>query len=49
MAGINPFTLSLSKGAPPGRPFAATRSRHALAITNVILSKAKDLRLRIDF
>jgi hypothetical protein len=25
MTGTNPFTLSLSKGAPPGRPLGATR------------------------
>jgi hypothetical protein len=25
MTGIKPFALSVSKGASPGRPFAATR------------------------
>ena len=29
MTGIKPFALSLSKGAPPGRPLVATRAHRA--------------------
>ena len=31
MTGIKPFALSLSKGAPPGRPLGATRDQVPVA------------------